>query len=42
MGSIIDIEGIKVGHSSDFEAITGCSVLLFENPVIAAVDLRGG
>jgi L-aminopeptidase/D-esterase-like protein len=42
MGSIVDIEGIKVGHSSDFEAITGCSVLLFENPVIAAVDLRGG
>lgn len=42
MGSIVDIEGIKVGHSSDFEAITGCSVLLFENPVTAAVDLRGG
>ncbi len=42
MGSIVDIEGIKVGHSSDFEAITGCSVLLFENSVTAAVDLRGG
>ena len=42
MGSIVDIKGIKVGHSSDFEAITGCSVLLFENPVTAAVDLRGG
>ena len=42
MGSIIDIEGIRVGHASDFEAITGCTVLLFENPVTAAVDLRGG
>lgn len=42
MGSIVDIEGIKVGHSSNFEAITGCSVLLFDKPVTAAVDLRGG
>jgi len=42
MGSIIDIEGIKVGHASNFEAITGCSVILFENPAAAAVDLRGG
>ena len=42
MGSIIDIEGIKVGHASDFEAITGCSVILFENPATAAIDLRGG
>lgn len=42
MGSIIDIEGIKVGHSSNFDAITGCSVLLFDKPVTAAVDLRGG
>lgn len=42
MESIIDIEGIKVGHASDFEAITGCSVILFENPATAAIDLRGG
>jgi len=42
MGSITDIEGIKVGHVSDFEAITGCTVVLFESPVTAAVDLRGG
>lgn len=42
MGSIIDIKGIKVGHASDFESVTGCSVVLFENPVTAAVDLRGG
>ncbi len=42
MGSILDIDGIKVGHASDFEAITGCTVILFDNPVTAAVDLRGG
>ena len=42
MGSIIDIEGIKVGHASNFKAITGCTVMLFDNPATAAVDLRGG
>ena len=42
MGSIIDIEGVKVGHASDFEAITGCTVILFDNPATAAIDLRGG
>ncbi|MCK5392135.1 MAG: P1 family peptidase [Deltaproteobacteria bacterium] len=42
MGSITDIKGIKVGHVSDFEAITGCTVMLFESPATAAVDLRGG
>ncbi len=42
MGSIIEIEGIKVGHASDFDAVTGCSVILFDNPATAAVDLRGG
>lgn len=42
MGSIVDIEGVKVGHASDFEAITGCTVILFDTPSTAAVDLRGG
>jgi len=42
MGSTIGIEGIKVGHASNFEAITGCTVILFDNPATAAVDLRGG
>lgn len=42
MGSIIDINGIKVGHASNFEAITGCTVILFDSPATAAVDLRGG
>ncbi|MEM7008340.1 MAG: P1 family peptidase [Thermodesulfobacteriota bacterium] len=42
MGTILDINGIKVGHASDFTAATGCTVILFEKPVVAAVDLRGG
>lgn len=42
MGSITDIEGIKVGHASDFEAITGCTVILFDRPAPGSADLRGG
>ncbi|MEQ9618007.1 MAG: P1 family peptidase [Deltaproteobacteria bacterium] len=42
MSSITDIEGIRVGHASDFEAVTGCTVILFEKPVTGAIDLRGG
>ncbi len=42
MISINDIEGISVGHASDFSAVTGCTVILFDNPAIGAIDLRGG
>lgn len=40
--SITDIEGIKVGHFSNFDAGTGCTVVLFDNPVFGAVELNGG
>jgi len=40
---ITDIVGIRVGHASDFEAVTGCTVILFGNyGAAAAVDVRGG
>lgn len=42
MVSLTDIEGIKVGHASDFKAVTGCTVILFDNPATGAIDLRGG
>jgi len=42
MSSITDIQGIKVGHASDFDSITGCTVLIFDQPVNGAADLRGG
>jgi L-aminopeptidase/D-esterase-like protein len=42
MISITDIEGIIVGHASDFEAVTGCTVVLFDKPAVGAIDLRGG
>lgn len=32
-GWITDVSGIQVGHAQDYEAITGCTVLLFEGGV---------
>lgn len=40
-GAITDIEGIKVGHASDFEAYTGCTVIVCEGRAVGGVDVRG-
>lgn len=42
MGSITDVPGVKVGHASDFQAVTGCTVILFDHETTGAIDLRGG
>ncbi len=39
--AITDVPGIKVGHASDFEALTGCTVILCEEGAIGVVDIRG-
>ena len=39
--SITDVPGIKVGHASDLQALTGCTVILCEEGAIGAVDIRG-
>lgn len=36
------IGGIRVGHAQDFEAATGCTVILCEKGAVAGVDVRGG
>jgi L-aminopeptidase/D-esterase-like protein len=36
-----EIPGIKVGHASDFEALTGCTVILCEGGAVAGVDIGG-
>lgn len=41
MKGLTDIPGIKVGHVSDFEAITGCTVILAEAGAVAGVDIGG-
>ncbi|HLZ61865.1 MAG TPA: P1 family peptidase [Ktedonosporobacter sp.] len=39
---ITDIAGIRVGHDTNLEAGTGCTVLLCDTPAVGGVDVRGG
>ncbi len=39
---LTDIEGIKVGQVSDFESITGCTVILCERGAVAGASIQGG
>ena len=39
---ITDVPGINVGHAQDEKAITGVTVVLPDQPAIAALDCRGG
>ncbi len=40
--TIRDIEGVELGHASDYENGTGCTVILCEAGAVAGVDVRGG
>lgn len=40
--SITDIEGLRVGHAQNYDALTGCTVVLCESGATAGVDQRGG
>jgi L-aminopeptidase/D-esterase-like protein len=42
LDSITDVSGIKVGHSQDLKAGTGCTVVICEKGAVAGVDVRGG
>jgi D-aminopeptidase len=37
-----DVAGIRVGHADDARLASGVTAILFDQPVIAAVDVRGG
>jgi L-aminopeptidase/D-esterase-like protein len=41
INAITDIQGIKVGHSSDFTGFTGCTVILCEEGAVCGIDIRG-
>jgi L-aminopeptidase/D-esterase-like protein len=41
MKGLTDIPGIRVGHVSDFEAVTGCTAVLCEQGAVGGVDIRG-
>jgi len=39
---ITDIPGIRVGHAEDAALASGATVVFFDHPVVASVDVRGG
>ena len=41
LNAITDIEGIRVGHATDCEGYSGCSVVLFDKPATCGIDIRG-
>lgn len=39
---LTEIEGVTVGHWTDREALTGCTVVLFPDGTVASGEVRGG
>src|SRR5437879_6576839 len=39
---ITDVPGVRVGHDTDLQAATGCTVILCDTPATGGVDVRGG
>src|SRR5574341_1695336 len=39
--AITDVPGIRVGHATDLEAITGCTAILCDRGAVGGVDVRG-
>jgi len=40
--TITDVPGIRVGHATDLDGLTGCTVVLCEKGAVGGVDQRGG
>ncbi len=40
--TLTDVPGIRVGHAQDFEALTGCTVVLCPPHTVGGVDQAGG
>src|ERR1700759_3905953 len=41
MKGLTDVSGIRVGHVTDAEALTGCTVVLCGATAVGGVDVRG-
>ena len=39
---ITDVPGVKVGHGTDTRLGSGATVVLFDEPAVASIDVRGG
>lgn len=42
MKGLTDIPGIRVGHATDLEGLTGCTAILCTGGAVAGYDIRGG
>lgn len=40
-GTLTDVSGLRVGHFTSDRRPTGCTVVLFDSPAVAGVDVRG-
>ncbi|MCZ8314456.1 P1 family peptidase [Phreatobacter sp.] len=40
--TLTDIPGLKVGHATDLARATGTTAIIFDEPAVCAVDVRGG
>ncbi|HEY1982396.1 MAG TPA: P1 family peptidase [Xanthobacteraceae bacterium] len=39
---ITDVPGLKVGHAEDFRLGSGSTAVIFDEPAVASIDVRGG
>ncbi len=39
---ITDVAGVRIGHAQDGKLASGVTVVLFDQPAVASVDVRGG
>ena len=39
---ITDVQGVRVGHAHDAALVSGTTAILFDEPAVASVDVRGG
>src|SRR6202035_4974487 len=39
---LTDIAGVRVGHADDAALASGVTAVIFDTPVVAAIDVRGG
>jgi D-aminopeptidase len=39
---ITDVPGVKVGHGTDLRLGSGSTVVVFDQPAVASIDVRGG
>jgi D-aminopeptidase len=39
---LTDIEGVQVGHADDRDVASGVTAIIFDEPAVASIDVRGG